>query len=104
MRDEFFHSSETIRRETGIKKYALSTIVKRFIALGIFSINIKGMPRVKFFALNYDRIVELLPQIYLLEESQARNVDLKKLLLDFLEPIALENEVRRIARKTYVKM
>jgi hypothetical protein len=103
-RAEFFHSSETIRRETGIKKHALNSIIKRFVNLGILGIKVKGMPRVKYFTLNYQRIIELLPQIYLLNESKAQGIDQQKLLLDFMQPIAEENVARQKKRRTFSKI
>lgn len=82
---EFYHSSETIRRQTGIKKHALKTIINRFERLGIFSLRIKGMPRVKYFMLNHNAVINLLPQIYLLHTPMVENNNLHTLLLNYLK-------------------
>lgn len=84
---EFFHSSETIRKETGIKKHSLNTIVKRFIDLNIISIAVKGMPKVKYFTVHFPKIIELLPKIYQLSENGQLSPDFSKHLADFFIPL-----------------
>ncbi len=84
----FFHSSETIRRETGIKKYALNTIIKRFVNLGILKVTVKGMPQVKYFTLCHEGILALLPKIYLLQSPKAQQIDLEQLLRNYLHRMA----------------
>ncbi|WP_248723092.1 hypothetical protein [Seonamhaeicola sp. ML3] len=84
---EFFHSSETIRQETGIKKHSLKSIISRFESLGIISTEIKGMPRVKFFTVHYPKIVELIPKIYQLSKNGQLPSDFSKHLSDFFIPL-----------------
>ncbi len=84
---EFFHSSETIRKETGIKKHSLNTIVKRFIELNIISTEVKGMPKVKYFTVHFPKIIELLPKIYQLSENGQLSPDFSKHLADFFIPL-----------------
>src|SRR5690606_23134477 len=84
---EFFHSSETIRKETGIKKHSLNSIISRFEDLGIISIEIKGMPRVKHFKVHFPKIVELLPKIYQLSENGKLYSNFSKHLSDFFIPL-----------------
>lgn len=84
---EFFHSSETIRQETGIKKHSLNTIIKKFIDLEIISIEVKGMPKVKNFTVHFPKIVELFPEIYLLSENGQLQPDFSKHLADFFIPL-----------------
>lgn len=79
---EFFHSSETIYIETGIKKHSLKTIIKRFENLDIISVVIKGMPRVKNFTVNYSTIIRLTPQIHQLAENGKLLADYCKLLAE----------------------
>lgn len=91
---EFFHSSETIRFETGIKKHSLNTIIKRFQNLGIISIEVKGMPKVKHFTVHFPKIVELLPQIYQLTENGQLQAVFSKHLADFFAPL-VENYLQK---------
>jgi hypothetical protein len=84
---EFFHSSETIRKETGIKKHSLNSIISRFEDLGIISTEIKGMPRVKHFKVHFPKIVELLPKIYQLSENGKLYSNFSKHLSDFFIPL-----------------
>ncbi|MBO3116520.1 hypothetical protein J4050_07160 [Winogradskyella sp. DF17] len=84
---EFFHSSETIRQETGIKKHSLNSIIRRFKDLGIISTEIKGMPRVKFFTVHYPKIVDLIPKIYQLSNNGQLSSDFSKHLSDFFIPL-----------------
>ncbi|SCY19250.1 hypothetical protein SAMN05192588_1598 [Nonlabens sp. Hel1_33_55] len=86
-RKEFFHSAETIRNETGIKRSSLNTIVKKFIGLGMISTEVKGMPRITYFKVHYPQIVELLPKIYQLSENGQLPYDLNKQLSEFLLPL-----------------
>lgn len=84
---EFFHSSETIRQETGIKKHSLKSIISRFESLGIISTEIKGMPRVKYFTVHYPKIVELTAKIYQLSNNGKLPSDFSKHLSDFFIPL-----------------
>jgi hypothetical protein len=86
----FYHSSETIRREAGIKKHSLNSILQRFQQMGILEIEVRGMPRVKYFSLNYSRVMELLPQIFLLNENGQLDAEFRQLLYDFFQPF-IEN-------------
>jgi len=91
---EFYHSSETIRLETGIKKHSLSTIIKRFQKLGIISIEVKGMPKVKYFTVHFPKIVELSHQIYQLSKNGQLQANLSKHLSDFYSPL-VENYLQK---------
>ncbi|GAL75985.1 hypothetical protein JCM19275_209 [Nonlabens ulvanivorans] len=84
---EFFHSSETIRQETGIKKHSLNSIISKFESLGIISTEIKGMPRVKYFTVHYPIIVDLFPKIYQLSDNGKLPTDLSIHLADFFIPL-----------------
>jgi hypothetical protein len=85
--NSFFHSSETIFQETGIKKHSLSSIIKRFKQLGYLTVEVKGMPRVKYFIVNFVRIYEDVGLIYQLEENGKPLYDFRKLLADFFQPL-----------------
>lgn len=84
---EFFHSSETIRKETGIKKSSLKTIIKKFIDLGILSTEVKGMPRVTYFKVHFPKIIELFHKIYQLNENGTLPADFSKQLSEFFNPL-----------------
>jgi hypothetical protein len=84
---EFFHSSKTIRNETGIKKHSLKSIISKFESLGIISTQIKGMPRVKYFTVHYPIIVSLFPQIYKLINNGKLQADFGNHLADFFIPL-----------------
>ena len=86
--DSFFHSTSTITKETGIKKHSLKTIISSFEKHGIIKVEVKGMPRVKYFKVIYPRIIELLPNIYQLSENGKLQADFSKLLFDFFQPLA----------------
>ncbi|WP_157111542.1 hypothetical protein [Nonlabens spongiae] len=86
-RNEFYHSAETIRTETGIKRSSLRTIINKFETLGIISTVVKGMPRVTHFQVHYPRIVELFPKIYQLSENGQLPYELSKQLADFFLPL-----------------
>ena len=79
----FYHSSETIFKETGIKKHSLNTILKRFKELGYISIEVKGMPKVKHFTVHYPKIQEDLAKIYLLEENGKQLYEFRQLLTEY---------------------
>ncbi len=96
---EYYHSSQEIRRETGIKRSALNTIIERFKALGILKVEVKGMPNIKYFWVEYRRVIELLPQIFQLNSSYCQQVNQHQLLLDFLIPQMHHNEERRLNRE-----
>ncbi|WP_139855655.1 hypothetical protein [Aequorivita sinensis] len=96
--EEFFHSSETIRQETGIKKHSLNSIIKKFENLGIISIEVKGMPRVKHFKVHFPRIVELIPNIYQLSESSKLYPNFSKHLSDYFLPL-VENYQKKNSNK-----
>lgn len=84
---EFFHSTETISSETGIKKHSLNTIIKKFTQKGYISIEVKGMPKVKYFTVHYPKIVEDLEQIYLLKENGKPLYEFRKLLYEYFQSL-----------------
>lgn len=90
----FYQSSETIFRETGIRKHSLQTIISRFESLGYISIEIKGMPKVKHFSVHYPIIHNDLERIYLLTENGKPLYDFRKLLADFYQPLT-ENYLKK---------
>lgn len=95
---DYYHSSKQIREETGIKRAALDTIIKRFEALGIFKVEVKGMPNIKFFWVDFRRVIELVPQIFLLEGQHCQQANQHQLLRDFLIPKMHHNEERQLNR------
>lgn len=84
----FFHSSSTIEKETGIKKHSLQSIINRFKDLKIIEVEVKGMPRVKYFSVNFPQIITLLPEIFKLSENSILYADFKTQLFDFFQPLA----------------
>ena len=95
-KDEFFHSTQTLTDKTGIKRHSIDKIIKRFDELNIINIKVKGMPRVKFFILNWDQIIELLPQIYQFDEVAKLFKGSSKPLLDFYELLAENHKEKNI--------
>lgn len=91
---DFFHSTATITKETGIKKHSIETILNKFKNLGIIDIVVKGMPRVKHFIIIYPKIIELLPNIYQSSENGKLSADFRKVLIDFFQPLA-ENYLKK---------
>lgn len=85
--NSFFHSSETIFQETGIKKHSLNSIIKRFEQLGYLTVEVKGMPRVKYFIVNFVKIYEDVGVIYQLEDNGKPLYDFRKLLADYFQPL-----------------
>lgn len=96
----FYHSSETIFNETGIKKHSLNSIIKRFEALGYISIEVKGMPKVKHFTVHYPKIEEDLPKIYVLEENGQPLYDFRQLLAEFYLPLVESYQEKNINKNT----
>jgi hypothetical protein len=83
----FYHSSETIFNETGIRKHSLNTIIKKFETLGYISIEVKGMPKVKYFTVHYPAIYKDVEQIYQLTENGKPLYDFRKLLAEYYQPL-----------------
>lgn len=94
----FFHSSETIFNETGIKKHSLATILKRFELLGYISIEVKGMPRVKHFIVHFPKVYEDIALIYKLDENGHPLYEFRKLLADYFHPL-IENYQEQYNKK-----
>lgn len=84
----FFISYPTIQKELGIKKDRLITISKKFQKLGFLTSEIKTSlienrpSQITYYALDADKIMELLPQIYKRKDFYDIENDLKK----YLEP------------------
>lgn len=83
---QFFHSSATIAKETGIKRNKLDTIISRFVELNLIEVKLVGMPRVKNFIVNYSTIPTLFDKIYQFAENGKLSVENRKLLDDFYKP------------------
>lgn len=90
---EFFYSYEVIRRELGIKKDRARTIIKKFISLGFLSCqvktaSIKDRPsKISYYNINANKVLELVPQIYMLVHQEKTEEE----LIAYLEP-ALEKQ------------
>ena len=99
---EFFHSTETISSETGIKKHSLSSIIKKFIDKKYISIEVKGMPKVKYFTVHYPDILNDLENIYRLEENGKPLYDFRKLLYDYFQPLAEKYKEKNINKNNNI--
>ena len=82
-KEEFFHSTKTFTNKTGIKKHTVDKSIERFEALGILDVEVKGMPRVKFYKMNWNNIIELLPDIYQFDEFRKQCNESIEPLYDF---------------------
>lgn len=84
---QFYHSTETIGKETGIKRSKLKAIITKFTELGIIDVEVLGFPKVKHFTVNYLKIYDYLPKIYKSAENGKLSADMNKLLTDFYQPL-----------------
>lgn len=82
----FYWSKEVIFEEVGIKKDRATKIIEKFIKLGIATrklvktqINNRPM-QINYYDLNVDRIVELIPEIYLERDSICLEREIKEYL------------------------
>ena len=87
-KDEFFHSTKTLTDKTGIKKHTVDKSIERFETLGIIDVEVKGMPRVKFYKMNWDNIIELLPEIYQFDVFRKQFNESTQPLYDFFHQCA----------------
>lgn len=81
----FYHSSATIEQETGVKRSRLETILDNFKNLKIITIEVKGMPKVKHFKVNFEKIFILRKKIYRFNKLSPDNC---KLLADYFKSLA----------------
>lgn len=87
----FYWSKEKIFEEVGIKKDRASAIIEKFIKLGIASKKLvktqidKRPMQINYFDLNVDRIIELIPEIYLERDSVNLETEIKKYLIPVLK-------------------
>ena len=97
---EFFHSTQTIADKTGIKRYSVDKILKKFKEYGIIEYQIKGMPNVKYITVLWDNIMELLPEIYQFDEFKKLFSGNTKPLLDYYKLLADTNKEKNINKNT----
>lgn len=95
---EFYHSTATITKETGIRRSSLDAIIKKFVALGILNLCVKGFPKVKHFTVDFNTIYKLLPKIYQFAENSKLYAENLKLLVDFYKPLAEINQQKNIKK------
>lgn len=87
----FYWSLNKVLEEVGIKKDRASAIIEKFIKLGIASkklvkTQIENRPmQINYFDLNIDRIIELIPEIYLERDSVNLETEIKKYLIPVLK-------------------
>lgn len=98
---EFYHSSATIEKETGIKKSKLNSILHRFKRIKILNITVKGRPQVKYFKVDFKKIYSLLNKIYG-NEKEKPFAEIRKLLTDFYKPLA-ENSLEKNNKRIHSK-
>jgi len=99
-KDEFFHSTKTLTDKTGIKKHTVDKSIERFETLGIIDVEVKGMPRVKFYKMNWDNIIELLPEIYQFDDFRKQFNESTQPLYDFFHQFAENNQEKNNNKNT----
>lgn len=99
---QFYHSTETISKETGIRRTKLDNIIKKFSDLGILMVEIKGFPKVKYFDVNFEKIGGLLPKIYQFAETNKLDAGFSKLCVDFYKPL-VETYIQKNNNSIYNK-
>jgi hypothetical protein len=104
---QFYHSTETISGETGIKRTKLDTIIQKFERLGILQVEVKGFPKVKHFKVDFEQIHSLLSRIYQSAENGKLSADMLKLLSGFYNPLVetyqKKNNIKRIDKENNKK-
>lgn len=104
---QFYHSTETISSETGIRRTKLDTIIGKFNDLGILRVEVKGFPKVKHFTVDFEKIHALLSQIYQCAENGKLSADMLKLLTGFYNPLVesyqKKNNIERINKQNNKK-
>ena len=89
----FYWSFNMIFEEVGIKKDRASKIIEKFIKLGIASKKLiktqidKRPMQINYYDLNADRIIELIPEIYLERDS----VNIESQIISYLTPVLVKN-------------
>jgi hypothetical protein len=91
-REEFFHSTKTLIEKSGIKRHTVDKTLNRFVDLGIIELQVKGMPRVKYISIVWDKVLELLPKIYQFDEFIKQFDGTTKPLYDFFNQLAENNK------------
>lgn len=100
----FYISYSTIFNELGIKKDRAVTISRKFQKLGflkteIITSSIEGKPsQVTYYHLDTDKIIELLPQIYIEEHYEEIDRDIKKYLEPALKKVTIPTETIHISK------
>jgi len=56
--------------------------------LGIIKVEVKGMPKVKWFLVVYPKVIELFSQIFQLADNGKLYADFSKVLYDYFQPLA----------------
>lgn len=97
-KEEFFHSTQTLTDKTGIKNHTIKKSIERFENLGIIDVEVKGMPRVKFFKMNWDNIIKLLPEIYQYDEFRKQFNESIEPLYEFYK-LCSENDQEKNSNK-----
>lgn len=97
-KEEFFHSTKTLTDKTGVKKHTVDKSIERFETLGIIDVEVKGMPRVKFYKMNWSNIIELLPEIYKFDDFRKQFNESTQPLYDFFNQCA-ENDQEKNSNK-----
>jgi hypothetical protein len=99
----FYISYPTIFKELGIKKDRVVTISRKFQTLGFLKTEIKtklidGRPsQVTYYNLDTDKILELLPKIYIEEHFEDIDRDIKKYLEPALKKVTIPAETIHIS-------
>ena len=100
-KQEFFHSTETLARKTGIKRHSIDKALKKFKDLRFIDYNVRGMPQVKYISVIWDNILEMLPKIYQFDKVEEYFGGSTQPLIDFYKLLAENNE--KIAENTEEK-
>lgn len=100
----FFISYSTIQKELGIKKDRVITISKKFKTLGFLNTEIRTSliedrpSQVTYYYIDANKIMELLPEIYIKEHLDVINRDIAK----YIEPALKKESVPRVIDATRI--
>ncbi len=97
---EFYHSTSTITKDTGIKRAKLEKIIQKFADHTFIAVEVKGFPLVKYFRVNIPFICENLHHIYQFEGNSKLHAETCKLYAEISKQYVETNTQEKLIQET----
>lgn len=100
---DFYHSTAKISADLGLKRTRIEAIIKKLEYYGIISVEVRGFPKVKYFTINAEFILDNLGMIYQFAENSKLYAEINKLYVEICKQFVETCKEEKLRKETLNK-